>query len=103
MQQACVRHPAGPPLHHGGPPPTSASPLPRPPSTAPLQAVEAAAESKLMGLLYQREARTGTELAGRIMILKERIERLQDARRTLDALTLEGGWAAPAVQPPHGL
>lgn len=56
-----------------------------------------------MGLLYQREARTGTELAGRIMILKERIERLQDARRTLDALTLEGGWAAPAVQPPHGL
>lgn len=56
-----------------------------------------------MGLLYQREARTGTELAGRIQALKERIERLHDARRTLDTIALEGGWAAPAVQPPHGL
>lgn len=61
-------------------------------------------ESRLVELLYQREAKTGTELAGQIMEQKARIERLLEARRTLDALTLEeGAWAQPAVQPPHGL
>lgn len=86
--------------------PASGSSL-APPATLPrthaLQRREAAAETALVELLYQREARTGNELAARIHALKKRIERLQEARRTLDAMALEGGYAAPAVLPPHGL
>lgn len=71
------------------------------PPRAPPQAKEAAAESRLVSLLYERESKTGIELASRIMALKARIGKLQEARRTLDAIAEESAAAAPALQRPQ--